>query len=148
MRLKSFHSFNEGKNYGVLYHILDNDKLKYVFENDHLRPYTASHLSGISTTRNKMMNGYLGDNSTSFFKLELDGSKLSNKYKIKPVSYISQTKVRFEEHEEVILSKGKPIENLHKYVNKLIVVKDRIEKLRKTLRSSDSSSDFFTTAGT
>jgi hypothetical protein len=148
MIITQFNLFNESVNYGVVYHILDFEKLKYVIENNHLKTYRASHKGGISTTRNKMMNSYLGDGPTAFIKLELDASKLSSNYKIKPVTYTSYTNVRLHEYEEVILTKYKPINNIKKYVNKLILIKENIEKLRKSWREDDAVSDYFTTAGT
>jgi len=146
MWIHSYRGFNESKSVGRLYHILNFGKLKYVIENNHLKPGQASNRGNISTTRNKMMNSYIGDGPATFFKLELDGDKLSEKYKIRPVSYISHTNVRFEEYEELIITNGKPIENLDDYVTKLIILKDRIEKARISYRPDDSPSDFFTTA--
>jgi len=141
----------EAKNYSKLYHILDFKKLKYVFENNHFKPYRAANGAYISFTRNKMMNSYLGDNTTSFFKLELDGEKLSNNHKIKPFSYISATNVRFQEWEEIVkTNKGGLITNIDKYVTKLIIIKSKIESLMEvhSWSRSDTPSDYFTTAGT
>lgn len=141
----------EAKNHGKLYHILDFRKLKYVFENNHFKPYKAANGSYISFTRNKMMNSYLGDNATSFFKLEVDGEKLSNNYKIKPFSYISATNVRFQEWEEIVKTNKKGlITDIDKYVTKLIIIKGKIDKLMKVQPGSrgDTPSDYFTTAST
>lgn len=129
----------ESKNYGNIYHILDEDKLKFVIKTDTLKPYKASNGNSISFTRNKMMNSYLGDSVTSWFKLEIDGEKLSENYRIRPYSYRSYNGGRFEEYEEIV---KKPIENISKYVTKLIIIKSRIENSKKTLRDQ-SISDWF-----
>jgi hypothetical protein len=131
MSLSKFQTFNESKSVGVLYHIIDFEKLKYIIENNHLKSFKAGNSGGISTTRNKMMQGYLGDNSTSFFKLELDGEKLSHKYKIRPMAYVSATNVRFQEYEELIVTNHKPLSDVDKYINKLIISKDRIKNFVK-----------------
>lgn len=47
-----------------LYHLLDIDNLRYVIETDTLTSYQAGG-GKISTTRNFMLNNYLGDNSTT-----------------------------------------------------------------------------------
>jgi len=74
----------EYKNIGPIYHIIDMEKLEFILTNNYLKP--KHFWGGISTTRNKMMNSYTGDSPVSIFKLELDTGKLSNNYKIKPVS--------------------------------------------------------------
>jgi len=82
------------------------------------------------------MNGYLGDSPVSIFKLELDAEKLSQNYKIKPFaeSYTeigsgqSRTRKKFEEFEEQIQTNE--IKNVDKYVNKLIIIKDKIERMK------------------
>jgi len=80
----------EGKQRGSLYHILSMYSLKLVIENDSI---TGHHYPVISTTRNKMLNSYTGSRPDSFFKLELDGDKLSDRYKIKPFVYRRKTGV-------------------------------------------------------
>jgi hypothetical protein len=83
--LRNFYSFlNEYKNIGSLYHIIDIEKIFYILKHNKI---SSKYFSNISTTRDKMMGEYLGDSSTSVFKLELDGGALSNKYKMRPFSY-------------------------------------------------------------
>jgi len=126
--LKTFERISRGN----LYHIFDLEKCDYILENNTLKSYK---FSDISTTRNKNMNGYLGDSPDSIFKIELDGDKISDKYKIKPFSYPSteigvhgeRSSIRFKEYEEVI--KTNKIENINKYVNKFIIIKKRVENL-------------------
>ena len=59
-------------------------------------------------------------------KLELDGDKLSEKYKIEPFAYTSVTNTTFSESEEVI--KTSRIDNIFKYVNKIIFNIDMFER--------------------
>jgi len=126
----------EFKNIGPLYHIIDMEKLKFIIENDFLKP--KHFFGGISTTRNKMMNGYTGDSPVSIFKLELNSQKLSNNYKITPISdttteidsYGYRKTVHFNEFEERIITNK--IYHISKYINKLIIIKKRIENLKNT----------------
>lgn len=123
----------ESKNIQNLYHILDTEKLHFVLTNNEIKSYKFHY---ISTTRNKMMNGYLGDNSTSIFKLELDGPKLSDHYKMKPYqdsgwelgSDNERTHFYHQEWEEQIQTRV--IKNARKYIIKIILLKNRIERLK------------------
>jgi len=49
--------FKESKNYQPLYHILDLDKLKYVIENNHLKP----HLARIPAEHIRLSNKHVYD---------------------------------------------------------------------------------------
>jgi len=122
----------ERKNYQLLYHIIDMNKLLFILENNKLESFNFSF---ISTTRNKMMNGYLGDSPVSIFKLELDGEKLSDNYMIKPFAETyfegpERIQKRFSEYEEQINTNT--ITNINKYINKLIIIKSRVENLKNT----------------
>lgn len=141
------YSIFESKNYQNLYHILTLSKLKYVIKHNKMRPFNASNGTNISMTRDKMMNGYLGDGPLTFFKLEFDGVKLSQNYKIKPFSYKSRNGIRFDEKEEMIKTRNGSIDDIDKYVTKLIILKNNIEPLKEK-RRGNLPSDFFTTAGT
>ena len=55
----------ESKNIQNLYHILDTEKLHFVLTNNEIKSYKFHY---ISTTRNKMMNGYTGDNSKYLYR--------------------------------------------------------------------------------
>jgi hypothetical protein len=135
MTLKNFNNYIfESKNSGNLYHIVDYDKLSFILDNNIITSY---NFSNISTTRNKMLNNYIGNNTLSVFKLELDGIKISHKYKIVPFRFKSLTDIYFDENEEQILTNK--IDNALSYINKIILIKDKIEYLKKT--------DWFTTDG-
>lgn len=125
----------EYKNLGSLYHIIDFEKLFYILNNNVISSYKFSN---ISFTRDKMMNGYLGDSPTSIFKLEIDGDKISQNYKVNPFSFISNTNIRFDEREEQV--KTREIKNAFKYIKKIILIKKRVEYLK-------NESSWFTSDG-
>lgn len=109
---------------GPLYHLIGFEELKYIVDHDKLK---ARGHRGISTTRDKNLNYYVGSPVHVPFKLELNGTKLSQKYKIKPAVDESYTGVRFtEEREERIYTREIP--NIWKYVNKLIFIADKIKQ--------------------
>ena len=124
----------EYKNIGPIYHIIDMGKLEFILTNDYLKP--KHFFGGISTTREKMINGYTGDSPVSIFKLELDSGKISNNYKIKPVSDTtteigyggSRKTVHFDEREELIVTQK--LDNISKFINKLIINKRRVDNLK------------------
>jgi len=126
----------EYKNIGPLYHIIDMEKLEFILTNDYMKP--KNFFGGISTTRDKLMNGYTGDSPVSIFKLELDSGKISNNYKIKPFSDTtteigyggSRKTIHFDEREELI--KTKKLNNISKYVKKLIINKRRVDRLKNS----------------
>jgi hypothetical protein len=124
--LKNFNLY-ESNQRGNLYHVFDIEKCIYIINRNKLSSY---HFSNISTTRNKLLNGYIGSGPTSIFKLELNGDEISNNYKIKPFQYQSyvgteRKPVKLHEFEEVILTNE--IVNINKYVKKFIIIKDNIE---------------------
>lgn len=137
----NFNEFIKESNYQNLFHILNMEKIKYLFENESLTPYQAGN-GYVSFTRDKMMNGYLGSNG-AFIKLEIDANKLNTKYRINPFSYKSMNGQRFDEREERVRGE---IKDVFKYVNKIIIIKSNIESLRKNFRDIIPS-DYFTTAG-
>lgn len=124
--LKNYYIF-ERKQIGNLYHIFDLNKLSYMLKKDKLSSYKFHN---ISTTRSKNMNYYTGDSSTSIFKFELDGDKLSDRYKIKPYQYKTFSGGYLTEYEEVI--KTQDIENISKYVKKFIIIKSKVESLKNS----------------
>jgi hypothetical protein len=120
----------EGKNIQNVYHIVNVDNLRYILDNNEITSYKYPK---ISTTRNKMMNFYIGSTPDSIFKLELDGSKLSDHYKM--VSYQDsgwEPKGKFflKEWEEQVQTDR--IKNAKKYIVKIILIKNIIEDLKKT----------------
>lgn len=135
----SFDNFlYESKNYQTLYHIVDDIKLNYILNTNTI---TSKNFHNISLTRNKMMNGYLGESGFSIFKLELDSNKLSENYKISPFSYKSKNGEYFNEYEESV--KTNIIKNASKYINKIILIKSKIEKLKRNLRDKHTVSNLF-----
>lgn len=134
----------EGKNIQNLYHILDVEKLYYVLNNNEIKSYKFSK---ISTTRNKLMIDYTGCPPVSIFKLELDGQKLSDNYKIKSFQdkgFMGSGSERIpfyhQEWEEQIQTQV--IKNVKKYIVKIILMKQKIESLKDI--SSWFENHFFT----
>jgi len=123
----------EGKQLGSLYHIFDLSKCEYILNTNSISSYKFTN---ISTTRNKSMNHYVGDSPVTLFKLELDGDKISDNYKISPFafpsievgSYGSRKRIWFHENEELI--KTQKIKNISKYTKKFIIIKSKIERLK------------------
>ena len=140
--MKYIKLFLESKNLGNLYHIVDIEKLNYILDNNKIVSYKAGD-GKISLTRNKMMTGYLGDNSSSVFKLEIDGDKLSTKYKIKAYRYKTMNAGYLDEYEEQVQTNK--ITNIFNYTNKIIVDKKRVLNLMYIF---DKLSDWFTSEGT
>lgn len=134
--------FLESKSLGNLYHIVDIEKLNYILDNNKIVSYKAGD-GKISLTRNKMMTGYLGDNFSSVFKLEIDGDKLSHKYRIKPYRYKTMNAGYLDEYEEQVQTNK--ITNIFNYTNKIIVDKKRVLNLMYIF---DKLSDWFTSEGT
>jgi hypothetical protein len=125
--IKNYYQYiTEGRQRGALYHVLSIDSLKYVIENDSIKGHHYSFT--ISTTRNKMLNSYVGSRPDAFFKLELDGDKIAQNYKIKPFVYRSATGVRLEEQEEQV--KTREIKPASKYITKVIIMKGKMENAR------------------
>lgn len=123
----------ESKYIQNLYHILDIEKLYYVLKNNEIKSYNFPY---ISTTRNKMMSGYCGDRYTSIFKLELDGQKLSDNYRMKSYQDTGweigmdnrRTPFFHQEWEEQIQTNK--IKNARKYIVRIILIKSRIERMK------------------
>ena len=127
-----------------LYHLVDNTKLNYIIDNDVIDTYTAGD-GKISTTRNLMLNGYLGDNVTTLFKLVLDWNKLEEDYDSKPFVYRSQTGVSFDSEEEQQIQ-TRSIDNVWKYVKCVVLIKEKVEKLKNSPIDNEPT-DWFTTIG-
>jgi hypothetical protein len=140
--MKYIKLFLESKNLGNLYHIVDIEKLNYILDNNKIESYKAGD-GKISLTRNKMMTGYLGDNSSSVFKLEIDGDKLSSKYRIRPYRYKTRNAGYLDEYEEQVQTNK--IINIFDYTNRIIIDKKRVLNL---MNSFYGLSDWFTSEGT
>ncbi len=76
----------------------------------------------LSFTRNKNLNN-IEDNSGYLFKFVIDGNKMSNKYKIFP---ISDPDIKSDESEERIIG---IINNVGKYILKIQIMKERFDKI-------------------
>ena len=143
--MKYLKSIYESKNLNDLYHILDYEKLLFVLNNNVIKSYKAGN-GRISTTRDKMLNSYLGGSPQSIFKLVLDGKKLSEKYKIKPFRYFSKNGQSFQEYEEQIQSRE--IKNVFKYIKKVVLMKQRTKNLMTYPWSKTGEvSDYLTSIG-
>lgn len=108
-----------------LYHIVDFEKLFRILKTNTIESYKFSN---ISMTRNPFLIGYVGDSPVSLFKLEIDNKKLIEDYDTKEFVYVSQTNVTFEDEEEEQIQTHK-IKNVDKYVTKLIIMKNRMNRL-------------------
>ena len=94
MKMKTFKQFlienkkqlTESKQVGTLYHLTNLDGIEFIMKNNKL---VRKLYDGISFTRNKMLNFYEGHPSRLYFKLIIDGDKLSDNYKIEPFKYHS-----------------------------------------------------------
>lgn len=140
--MKYLRLFLESKKLGNLYHIVDIEKLNFILDNNKIESYRAGN-GKISLTRNKMMTGYLGDNSSSVFKLEIDGDKLSTKYKIKPYRYKTRNAGYLDEYEEQVQTNK--ITNIINYTNRIVIDKKRVLNLMYTF---GKISDWFSSEGT
>ena len=116
----------EAKQVGVIYHLMTLDKMEYAIKTNSL---SSRNFPGISTTRSKHLKGYVGSDGKILFRLKLDGNKLSNKFKIKPMMYTSNTGVSMKEFEELI--KTRKINDLSKYVIAVEVDEKSIKEFKK-----------------
>ena len=112
--MKVFQRLNlAAKQVGTLYHITNLDGMEFIMRDNKLR---RGSYSGISFSRDKMLNSYIGDRPRSYFKLIIDGNKLSNKYKIEPYKYHSRNdNVNFRNEAEELI-KVNEIPNVDKYI--------------------------------
>lgn len=104
---------SEAKQVGTLYHLTNLDGMEFIMKSDKI---VRKLYDGISFTRNKMLNFYEGHPARLYFKLIIDGDKLSNKYKIEPFKYHSQKdNVDFRNEAEEII-KTREISNVSNYI--------------------------------
>ena len=129
--LKSYKLFESKVTQPELYHLLDIEKLNYVIDTDKIKSYRAGG-GKISTTRNFLLNGYLGDNVSTMFKLVIDWEKLEKDYETKPFVYRSYTGIDFNEEEEQQVQTNE-IKDVWKYVKSVLLIKNRVESLKKSL---------------
>lgn len=101
------------KQVGTLYHLTNIDGMEFILRDNKLR--SGTHV-GISFTRNKMLNHYEGHPSRLYFKLIIDGDKLSNNFKVEPFRYYARDKsVDFSNESEEVVHKSE-IPNISKYI--------------------------------
>lgn len=117
-------NISERKQFGYIYHLMATDKAFYNFTTDSIKVRTYNY---ISFTRDINLNSYMGDGGTILIKIELNNELLSDKYRIEPYRYRNGFGVYFDEFEERVV-KTKTIENLHKYISKIILLEDKIDK--------------------
>lgn len=102
----------ESKQVGLLYHNTDYSGLRHILFHDILESNSSSR--EVSFTRDKNYTSVIGYDRTFNIQIVVDGNKLSNTYKIKPVAdsnkYVSSK--RFEAEETVI----GPIKNFGRYI--------------------------------
>lgn len=118
---------HEAKQVGTLYHATNLNGLKGILHSDKIQSdyYNSGCSDGISTSRDK----------TFFYKapvqLILNGDKLSNKYKLEPYSfYTDSPKHTRDEHETVIRVKPNNNEDeytftlpeIHKYIEGIMIL--------------------------
>lgn len=131
----------EGKQVGELYHFTDINSMDKILETNVMG--VAGRASGkapISFTRNKNFNPKgrgLGRSAQVMFVM--DGNKLSNNYKVRPIAYdsISKSIAKGFEFEELLQG---PIKNVKKYIRKIIILDKNYDMFKI---SHDNMEDFF-----
>lgn len=134
----------ERKSFGNLYHVLDYEKMLFLLKTNTLKSYKAGD-GKISLTRDKMFNSYLGDSPTSIFKLVIDGNRLSDRFKIRPFAYKKMRAGYLKEFEEQVQTSL--IKNAFSYIDKVVLIKEKVERLRYTAWGDGTLSDYLTTVG-
>lgn len=141
MYIKNFQQYFEAKNVGVLYHFTSLLSLYQIIKMDELQSNRGleglPHFAEVnkiddyidkyyfSFTRNKNFHypEYSKEiDSVLSCRIDIDGTKMSNKYKIYPVSFYSNRgKVNsgfegVDESEEIIISNNNILEDITKYI--------------------------------
>lgn len=146
----------ESKQVGTLYHFTNIEQLESILSSNTMisSPYSEVSIKlntpTISFTRSK--NGVIDKNpeSRNFNKpvfnyggirIAIDGNKLSNKYKIKPIDYSGIAKITKQLHnmEEVILTKK--IDNIKSYIIDIKFVSSHKKQLNKYQELKDIYTD-------
>ena len=142
MRILKFNelvALNESKQAGYLYHITKiPSAIKILNSNELIGSQFGgadSEKYGISTTRNKQFL-YDARNTLNFVQFVLDGSKISNNYKITPHDYwqreynkpiFSEPQIVDEDEEIILTPKGK-ISNILNYVIEVNIFNNDLNK--------------------
>lgn len=123
--MKTFKEFLiEAKQVGTLYHLTNLDGMEYILRDNKLR---RGQYEGISFTRNKMLNSYVGSPVNLFFKLIIDGDKLSEKYKLEPYKYHANDRsIDFRKEAEELVRVNE-ISNISKYIKGIAFIYDNFE---------------------
>jgi hypothetical protein len=120
--MRTYRQILEGKQVGIVYHLVGVPQLVTILDK---KAITSNNFNNISTTRSKMTNWYLGGPPVIIGKFELDGDKISDRFKVVPFQDVSLTGVKFSgERESTIQSRKLPI----KYATKFILIKSNIDK--------------------
>ena len=123
MKIFSRLKIESAKQVGTLYHLTNLTGMTGILKSNSLKK--SNLYDGISFTRNKMLNFYKSRNKNLFFKLIIDGDKLSENYKIHPKQYITQKGIPLFESEEFIESNE--IKNISKYITGVAFVANNWE---------------------
>ena len=130
MKLKKY--LIEAKQVGSLYHIVGIPQLTYIITHNSIK---SRGYGKISTTKDKMRNYYVGAPPVIIGKFELDGNKISEKYKTSDFSFQSNTGMKLKEKEIVILTTELP--NIWKYCKKFIFIKKEIDRDIKFINKNE-----------
>lgn len=130
----------ESKQVGVIYHYTSLQGLFDIMEDNRLNVGTYEKNNSISFTRDKFFGNRLRAGVKTDVRIVIDGSKLSNKYKIGPYQFTGSEKIKLgmdddnieweqsvgdEQEERLFLPKGsRGIENVSDYILKIEFPKD------------------------
>lgn len=119
----------EGKQIGTVYHFTTNESIMMMTNEELLKQHGMemfqfiSHNNFISLTRNPRLAenlfGHISKKRGYYVRLDIDGDKLSNKYKIKPIRGVmtddppfnndNKVPLKWGENEELVIPKGKSL---------------------------------------
>lgn len=121
------------KQIGTLYHLTNLTGLNGILRSNSIK--SSNLYDGVSFTRDKMLNSYKSRNRNLFFKLLIDGNKLSENFKINPNQYIQENGRILFESEEFI--KIKELKDLNKYLLGIAFVYDNWKPFEQKFKDSD-----------
>ncbi len=121
------------KQIGTLYHLTNLTGLNGILKTNSIK--SSNLYDGISFTRDKMLNSYKSRNRNLFFKLLIDGNKLSENFKIDPYQYIQENGRILFESEEFI--KIKELKDLNKYLIGIAFIYDNWKPFEQKFKDSD-----------
>lgn len=125
------------KQIGTLYHLTNLDGMEFIIRDNKLR--RGSYL-GISFSRDKMLNFYIGSPPRTYFKLIIDGNKLSNKYKIEPYQYHTDNDdISFRQEAEELV-RASEITNVDKYIKGVAFIYRNFKNDEKEYEKSNDNS--------